>query len=132
MVPHHAYPPGVERSGLPYFTIGHDGTVDTGQRFASQPGTEAVVLNGAPSGVAGIGGYRFALRELEEVVRRIDPQARLSPVADPLMGQRLIGTAADNKATKAALDAAGANPIIGGAFEAPIARAARDPSADAA
>ncbi|MGA3138959.1 MAG: class I adenylate-forming enzyme family protein [Xanthobacteraceae bacterium] len=132
MVPHHAYPPGVERSGLPYFTIGHDGTVDTRQRFATQPGTETVVLNGVPSGVAGIGGYRFALLGLEEAVRRIDPQARLSPVADPVMGQRLIGTAVDPKAMKAALDASGANPLVGAAFAAAIARAVRDPSADAA
>ena len=132
MVPHHAYPPGVERSGLPYFKIEPDGTVDTRQRFATQPGTKTVVLNGAPAGVAGVGGYRFALIELENTVRRIDPQARLSPVADAVMGQRLIATAADAKAMKTALDAAGANPIIGGAFEAPIARAARDPSADAA
>ena len=53
-------------------------------------------------------------------------------MADAVMGQRLIATAADAKAMKTALDAAGANPIIGGAFEAPIARAGRDPSADAA
>jgi hypothetical protein len=132
MVPHHAYPPGVERSGLPFFEIGHDGTVDTRQRFATQPGTETVVLTGAPPGVAGIGGYRFALRELEETVRRIDSHARLSPVADPVLGQRLIGTAADTKAIKAALDAAGANPIVGAAFDEVIAGAAHDPSADAA
>jgi hypothetical protein len=132
MVPHHAYPPGVERSGLPYFTIGHDGTVDTRQRFATQPGTETVLLNSVPSGVAGIGGYRFALPGLEEAVRRIDPQARLSPVADPVMGHRLIGTAVDPKAMKAALDASGANPLVGAAFAAAIARAVRDPSADAA
>jgi hypothetical protein len=132
MVPHHAYPPGVERSGLPFFEIGHDGTVDTRQRFATQPGTETVVLTGAPPGVAGIGGYRFALRELEETVRRIDSHARLSRVADPVLGQRLIGTAADTKAIKAALDAAGANPIVGAAFDEVIAGAAHDPSADAA
>jgi hypothetical protein len=33
---------------------------------------------------------------------------------------------------KAALDAAGANPMVGAAFAASIASAARDPSADAA
>ncbi len=132
MVPHHAYPPGVERSGLPYFRIGHDGMVDTSQRFAVDPGTGAVVLNGAPSGVVGIGGYRFALRELEDAVGRIDPQARVSTVADPVIGQRLVGTAPDTAAMEAALDAAGANPIVGAAFASRIASSAADPSADAA
>ncbi len=30
MVPHHSFPPGIERSGLPHFTIGRGGLVDTG------------------------------------------------------------------------------------------------------
>jgi acyl-CoA synthetase (AMP-forming)/AMP-acid ligase II len=132
MVPHHAYPPGVERSGLPYFRIERDGTVDTGQRFAIHPATGALVLKGAPSGVAAIGGYRFALRELEDAVGRVDPEATLAAVADPLTGQRLVGTAADIPAMDAALAAAGVNPIVGAAFAAQSVRSAADPSADAA
>jgi acyl-CoA synthetase (AMP-forming)/AMP-acid ligase II len=131
MVPHHAYPPGVERSGLPYFRIGPDGSADTSQRFATQPGSGAVVLNAAPSGVVAIGGYRFALRELEDAVGRIDPEARLSAVADPVIGQRLVGTATDAAAVQTALDAAGANPMLGAAFASRRAHSA-DPSADAA
>jgi acyl-CoA synthetase (AMP-forming)/AMP-acid ligase II len=132
MVPHHAYPPGVERSGLPYFRIGVDRTVDTGQRFATQQTTGAVVLKGAPSGVAAIGGYRFALHEIEDAVARVDPEATLAAVADGVIGQRLIGTAADPPALATALAAAGANPIVGGAFTSHSARSATDPAADAA
>jgi acyl-CoA synthetase (AMP-forming)/AMP-acid ligase II len=132
MVPHHPYPPGVERSGLPYFRIGADRTVDTGQRFATQTATGAVVLKGAPSGVAAIGGYRFALREIEDAVGRVDPQATLAAVADRVIGQRLIGTAVDPPAMAAALTAAGVNPIVGGAFTSHSARSAADPAADAA
>jgi AMP-binding enzyme len=132
MVPHHSYPPGVERSGLPYFRVGHDGTADTDQRFATHPGTNSVSLNGVPSGVVGIGGYRIALRELETTVSRIDPEARLAVLADAVIGQRLVGVAADASAVEAALDAAGINPIVGGAFAPPIGRRAVDASADAA
>ena len=132
MVPQHAYPPGVERSGLPYFMIGHDGTVDTSQRFATLPGSGAAVLHGVPPGVTGVGGYRFATLALEDAVGRIDREAKLSPVADALLGQRLIGTVGDTEAMKAALEAAGASPLVGAAFTSPAGRAAADPSADAA
>jgi acyl-CoA synthetase (AMP-forming)/AMP-acid ligase II len=132
MVPHHPYPPGVERSGLPHFRIGFHGVVDTGQRFATHPATGAVVLKGAPSGVAAIGGYRFALSEIEDAVGRVDPEATLAAVADQVIGQRLVGTAADAAAMAAALAAAGVNPIVGGAFSSRSARSAADPSADAA
>jgi hypothetical protein len=135
MVPRHAYPPGVERSGLPHFRIGPDGTADTGQRFATLPGSGAAVLNGAPSGVAGVGGYRFALPALEDAVARIDPEAKLSPVADALLGQRFIGTLDDAEALKAALAASGVCPLVGAAFTSPASPAtptAADPPADAA
>lgn len=132
MVPHHAYPPGVERSGLPYFRIGHDRTVDTGQRFATHPTTGAVVLKGAPAGVAAIGGYRFALREIEDAVGRINPEATLAAVADSVTGQRLVGMAADAPAVAGALSAAGANPLVGAAFTSHRSRSADDPAADAA
>jgi AMP-binding enzyme len=132
MVPQHAYPPGVERSNLPYFTIGHDGTVDTSQRFATLPGSGAAVLNGAPAGVTSVGGYRFALLALEDAVGRIDRAAKLAPVSDPLLGQRLMGTVGDAEAMKAALDAAGMSPLIGAAFSAPPAGSTADPSANAA
>ena len=35
MVPHHAFPPGIERSDQPHFEIGRDGFVDTGYPAAS-------------------------------------------------------------------------------------------------
>jgi hypothetical protein len=132
MVPQHAYPPGVERSGLPYFTIGHDLTVDTSQRFASLPGSAAAVLNGAPPGVVGVGGYRYALLALEDAIGRIDREARLSPVADAVLGQRLIGAAGDANAVKVGLEAAGASPLVGAAFTSPPPGSAGDSSADAA
>ncbi len=116
MVPHHAYPPGIERSGLPYFKIGRGGLVDTGYTCRVDSVTNAMVVTGPPSGIVSVGGYRFPLRELQEAVGRIDSGATLAALPDPLVGQRLIGDAADCDVVKAALNAVGVNPIVAAAF----------------
>ena len=116
MVPHAAFPPGVERSGLPYFKIDADGMVDTGYACRVDPVTRAMVVTGAPASIVNVGGYRFALGALQDIVGRVDAAARLSALPDPILGQRLIGDSADPDAVIAALEAAGANPLLAGAF----------------
>jgi acyl-CoA synthetase (AMP-forming)/AMP-acid ligase II len=44
MVPHHSFPPGIERSGLPYFHVGHRGVVDTGYACRIDPGSDAITM----------------------------------------------------------------------------------------
>ena len=44
MVPHHSFPPGIERSGLPYFQVGRGGVVETGYACRIDPGTDAIAL----------------------------------------------------------------------------------------
>jgi hypothetical protein len=117
MVPHHAFPPGIERSGLPYFRIGHGGLVDTGYACRIDPLGNALVLTGAPAGVVSVGGYRFPLRNLQDVIRRIDPDATLGALPAPLIGQRLAGHAADRATMQAALTAVGVNPLVVAAFQ---------------
>ncbi|MBV1699652.1 MAG: hypothetical protein KGK33_14100 [Hyphomicrobiales bacterium] len=116
LVPHRIFPPGIERSALPYFKIGTDGWIDSGYpcRFVSTTG--GLVVTGPPAGMVTVGGYRFALRGLSEVVRRIDGAATLAASPDPVIGQRLIGIAADRAAVQAALTAVGINPIVAAAF----------------
>jgi hypothetical protein len=116
MVPHHAFPPGIEGSGLPYFRIGPMGFVDTGYPCRIDSIGEEIVVTGMPSGIIGIGGYRFPIQELREAVRRIDGTATLAALPDPIVGQRLIGNAADRDTMQAALDAVGVNPIVVAAF----------------
>ena len=116
MAPHHPFPPGVEGSALPYFRIGPDGLVDTGYPCRAEPASKVVVLTGRPSGIVSVGGYRFSQRELQEMVSRIDQGAKLAALPFPLLGQRLIGNAADRKAVVAALAAAGINPLAVAAF----------------
>lgn len=116
MVPYHAFPPGIEQSGLPYFKIGHGGLVDSGYPCRIDSITNAVVVTAPPPGTVSVGGYRFPLRDLRDIVGRIDSAATLAALPDPVVGQRLIGNAADRDAMQAALAAAGANPIVVGAF----------------
>jgi len=116
MVPRNSFPPGIERSGLPYFTIGHGGLIDTGYTCRIDSLTQGIVLTGPPSGIVSVGGYRFPLRDLQDVVGRIDGDATLAALPDPLVGQRLIGNASDRSTMQAALNAVGVNPIVVAAF----------------
>jgi AMP-binding enzyme len=119
MVPHHHFPPRVERSDQPHFAIGSDGYVDTGYACRVDPVRQSLVVTGPPSGFVAVGGYRFPLRRLLETVARIDVEATLSAVPDPLVGQRLIGTASDCAAMQIALNAFGLNPLVAAAFAEP-------------
>ena len=115
--PHHPFPAGVEGSALPHFRIGPDGLVDTGYPCRADPASSrVVVLTGRPSGIISVGGYRFSQRELQEMISRIDQGAKLAALPYPLLGQRLIGNAADRKMVVTALAAAGINPLAVAAF----------------
>ena len=116
MVPHHSFPPGIERSGLAYFKIGQRGLVDSGYTCRVDPLTKTIVVTGPPAGIVSVGGYRFPLRDLQDVVGRIDKSATLGALPDPLVGQRLTGNAADRQTMQAALNAVGVNPLVVAAF----------------
>ncbi len=116
MVPRHSFPPGIERSGLPHFHIDRTGLVDTGYTCRVDSISQAMVVTGSPSGIVSVGGYRFLLHELQEAVGRIDGAATLAALPDAVIGQRLIGNAADREVVQAALTAVGVNPIVAAAF----------------
>ncbi len=116
MVPRHAFPPGIERSGLAHFEIDRFGLVDTGYSCEIDPASKAMVVTGPPSGLVGVGGYRFPLRDLQEAVGQIDGAANIAALPDRLLGQRLVGDARERDAVQAALNAVGINPLIAAAF----------------
>jgi len=116
MVPRDSFPPGIERSSLPCFNIGHGGLVDTGYACRLDASTDAVVITGPPAGIVSVGFYRFPLRDLQDVAGRIDGGATLAALPDPLLGQRLIGNAVERGTMQAALNAVGVNPIVVAAF----------------
>ena len=116
MVPRQAFPPGAERAGFPHFAVGPGGVVDTGFACQIDAAARTAVVTGAPPGIVSVGGYRFPLQDLQDVVSRIDPAATLAALPDPLLGERLAGNAADRYTIQAALNAVGVNPIAVAAF----------------
>jgi hypothetical protein len=101
---------------LPHLAIGPDGVIDTGFGCKCDDETKTLVVTGPPSGIVNVGGYRLPLRDLQDVVGRIDAAASLAAMPDPLIGQRLVGHAADRHMMEAALGAVGVNPIVVSAF----------------
>jgi hypothetical protein len=116
MVAHHAFPLGIAGGHLPYLQAGPRGTIDSGYRTRAAAGGDAMTIAGPPAGIACVGGYRFALRGLQDAVGRIDNTATLVALPDPLLGQRLVGYAADPERMQAALEGIGANPLVVAAF----------------
>jgi AMP-binding enzyme len=116
MVPRHAFPPGIEESGLPHIKIGERGLLDTGYTCRVDADKKALVMTGPPAGIVRVGGYRFPLQDLRAVVGGIDAGAKLGVLPHAVIGQKLFGTAADRNATQKALRAAGVNPLIVAAF----------------
>jgi hypothetical protein len=114
MVPHRIFPPGIDRADLPHFSIGRGGLVDSGYRCRVDAATNALVLDDPPATT--VGGYRFPLHDLQDVIGRVDSGAKLTAVPDAMTGQRLIGTAADRVTIQAALNAVGINPLVVAAF----------------
>ena len=116
MVPRHAFPPNIERSDQPHFSIQRDGFVDTGYPCDVDVVSKTATVTGPLAGIVNVGGYRFPLCALLQTVGRIDPGAALSASPDPLTGQRLVGSAADPDAMQAALSYMGVNPLVTAAF----------------
>ena len=118
MVPRHPFPPGAERSTLPYFKS-VNGVVDTGYTCRVDRDTRTMVVTGPPAGIVAVGGYRFPLHELQSLVAGVEGSGRIAVLPDALSGQRLAGSADDAEAVRAALARRGVNPLVAEAFAAP-------------
>jgi len=115
MIPHHAFPPGVERSGVPRLKIGDDGFIDTGYGCGFER-VGAFTVNAPPAGIVSVGGYRFVLRELQQFVTGAAEGSTLAALPDGLAGHRLAGVAGDRNSVRRILTDQGANPLIVAAF----------------
>ena len=72
----------------------------------------------AAPGTIAVGGYQFRQTALDAAIAAADPAAMIAALPDALLGQRLAGHASDAARIVADLDAAGANPLVAGAFRA--------------
>jgi hypothetical protein len=121
MIPHQVFPPGAERSGYPAFRFGPDGFADTGCTCRIDRETNALVITGSPAGIVSVGGYRFALRDWQTQIERIEAGSTLAALPDGITGHRLAGHASDRAAMRQALTAQGANPLLARAFRDRVA-----------
>jgi acyl-CoA synthetase (AMP-forming)/AMP-acid ligase II len=116
MVPRAAFPPGAERSNAPCLDIGADGYVDTGYPCRFDGAAWSTIVSGPPTGIVSVGGYRFVMRELQDLVARAGPMNTLAALPDTFAGHRLAGSADDRAGMREALVTYGANPLIVRAF----------------
>jgi acyl-coenzyme A synthetase/AMP-(fatty) acid ligase len=112
MVPRFGFPPAVSTG----FRIGDDGYVDTGYGCRIDRDTGALTVTTPPPGLVSVGGYRFAIRDLQDLAARLEPGGTLAALPDRLGGHRLAGSVRDRDGAREALDRLGVNPLVAGAF----------------
>jgi AMP-binding enzyme len=114
MVPRAPFPLGAERGEAPRLKLAGGG-IDTG--YACKVDRDKnLVIDGPPAGIVSVGGYRFLLRTLQDLVGEIEDGSMLAALPDMLAGHRLAGGGIDRDAIRAALIAQGANPLLVAAF----------------
>lgn len=116
MVPRAAFPPGAERSNAPCLDVSPDGYVDTGYPCRFDGAAWSTIINGPPAGMVSVGGYRFMMRDLQNLVARAGPMNTLAALPDTFASHRLAGSAEDRTGMREALVTYGANPLIVRAF----------------
>jgi len=116
MVPRHSFPPVAEDTDAPQLRADADGFVDTGYSCRLDQAAGTFSVTGPPPGMVSIGGYRFVLSELENLVGQVDAEAALTALPDALAGHRLAGIAENSTHVRAALTVIGVNPLIADAF----------------
>jgi hypothetical protein len=117
MVPRCAFPPGVERTTLPHLKIAPTGFVDTGYACWGDQDNAPMAVTAPPPGMVAVGGYRFVMRDLQDVIGDVEAGATLAALPDALLGYRLAGSAPNASAFRQMLTACGVNPLIVDAFQ---------------
>jgi hypothetical protein len=89
---------------------------DSGYSCSVDPTTQALAIGGPPAGLAQVGGYRFAMAALQDVLGRADAGGVLAALPDLLTGQKLAGAASDAASVRQTLAALGLSSLVTGAF----------------
>jgi hypothetical protein len=77
---------------------------------------DGIVVTAAPAGIVNVGGYRFAMRDLQYAIRMIEGDGLLAALPHSLTGHRLAGNATDPQAMRQTLHEFGLGPLVTGAF----------------
>jgi len=76
----------------------------------------ALAVTAPPAGLINVGGYRFAMHDLQSRVRDIDSNGVMAAFPHALSGYRLAGHAGNSEIVRTKLEEAGVNPLISKAF----------------
>ncbi len=96
-------------------TSGNSGYVDTGYSCRMNAGDESLIITAPPAGLVAVGGYRFAIRDLQLKIRSIDSNGVLAALPHAMLGHRLAGHAG-HAAMRDMLQTMGMNPLLPAAF----------------
>jgi acyl-CoA synthetase (AMP-forming)/AMP-acid ligase II len=113
MVPAAAFP---RNADTPRLSPDGAGYFDTGYACRLDASSQTLAITVPPPNIVSIGGYRMRHNDLDACLEKAAPDATVVALPDRTLGQRLAGTAQDNKTVAAALEAQGANALISGAF----------------
>jgi hypothetical protein len=116
MVPRFAFPPGSECVSTLYFKTNDKGFVDTGYACRIDRDSGGLTVTTPPAGLVSVGGYRFCIRDLQDLAARLEPGGTLAALPDRLGGHRLAGSVRDRDSVRDALERLGINPLVAGAF----------------
>lgn len=116
MVPTQSFPPAAERGQAQSASPNAD-YVDTGFACIVDRHARTLIVTAPPPGITAIGGYRFPLNDVDELVAQTDPGATIVTLPDADLGQRFAGSAPDRADLLAKLKARGVNPLISVAFQ---------------
>jgi hypothetical protein len=89
---------------------------DTGYPCRIDRESRALIVDSPPAGVVSVGGYRFVMRDLQELMERFENGATIAALPDTVTGHRLAGIGADRPVIREVLNASGANPLLAAAF----------------
>jgi hypothetical protein len=92
------------------------GHIDTGFACRLDAENNALIVTAPPAGLVAVGGYRFALQDLQHMVRGIDGNGVLAALPHALAGHRLAGHASDPVTMRDMLQTMGINPLLTAAF----------------
>jgi hypothetical protein len=93
-----------------------DDHLDTGFSCRKTDDGDALIVTAPPAGLVAVGGYRFALSDLQHMVRGIDGNGVLAALPHALAGHRLAGHASDPVTMRDMLQTMGINPLLTAAF----------------
>lgn len=106
-------PYGTDTLGEPGAADGH---VDTGYPCRMTADGNAIAVTSPPTGLVAVGGYRFAMHDVQHLIRGIDTNGVLAALPHAVAVHRFAGHATDPVTMREMLETMGVNPLLTAAF----------------